>query len=158
MPQDFTIRPATLDDAESIMSMIAEFKTYLHALGDDYAFINFSIDNYRRDGFGEDPAFAALIAESDGLGMGYAIYAFEYSTDTGRRTYFSFTTCLFVPNNHRNRGVGENLMRRLSEICQSRGGDTVAWCVWHANETAIRFYRKMGAEASDKIVLMILRV
>jgi GNAT superfamily N-acetyltransferase len=156
MPEDFTIRPATLDDAESIMSMIAEFKAYLRALGDDYAFISFTIDNYRRDGFGEDPAFSALIVESGGRAMGYAIYAFEYSTDTGKRNIFLHD--LFVRAEYRGRGVGEKLMKRISEICKSRGGDTVAWCVWHANETAIRFYRKIGAETSNKILLMRLKV
>src|SRR4051794_40955931 len=132
------IRPSTIDDADAIGSMVDEFRSYLHALGDLDACVNFGSEQYRRDGFGENPAFRGLIAERGNEILGYALYSFEYSTDTGRRNLFIHD--LFVRGVYRGQGIGEAFMKRLTEICQAAGGESMVWVVWHTNESAIRFY------------------
>jgi hypothetical protein len=92
------IRNATFDDAHAIGCMVDEFRSYLQALGDVHACVNFGSEQYGRDGFGPSPAFQGLLAERDGQALAYALYAFDYSTDTGSRAepYF-YTTCSFAP-------------------------------------------------------------
>ena len=82
------IRTATIQDADAIGSMVDEFRSYLNALGDVHACVNFGGEQYSRDGFGATPSFQGLIAERDGVALGYALYSFDYSTDTGSRTVF----------------------------------------------------------------------
>src|SRR5215831_7523965 len=82
------IRNATIDDAPAIGSMVDEFRSYLQALGDVYACVNFGSEPYRRDGFGPNPAFQGLIAERDGQALAYALYAFDYSQILAAEPYF----------------------------------------------------------------------
>jgi ribosomal protein S18 acetylase RimI-like enzyme len=146
------IRTATIDDALAIGSMVEEFRSYLQALGDLHACVNFGSEQYRRDGFGLNPAFQGLIAERGGQALGYALYAFDYSTDTGSRTVFLHD--LFVRSACRGEGIGEALMQRLMEICKAAGATSMNWIVWHTNELAIRFYERMGAHSVDTVRLM----
>ena len=146
------IRTATIDDAPAIGSMVEEFRSYLHALGDLHACVNFGSEQYRRDGFGLNPAFQGLIAERGGQALAYALYAFDYSTDTGSRTVFLHD--LFVRSACRGEGIGEALMERLREICKAAGATSMNWLVWHTNELAIRFYERMGAHSVDTVRLM----
>ena len=84
--------------------------------------------------------------------MAYALYAFDYSTDTGSRTVFLHD--LFVRSACRGEGIGEALMQRLMEICKAAGATSMNWIVWHTNELAIRFYERMGAHSVDTVRLM----
>jgi ribosomal protein S18 acetylase RimI-like enzyme len=146
------IRNATIEDAHAIGSMVDEFRSYLQALGDVNACINFGSEQYRRDGFGPSPAFQGLIAERGGQALAYALYAFDYSTDTGSRT--AFLHDLFVRSASRGQGIGEALMLRLMEICRTAGATSMSWVVWHTNESAIGFYERIGAHSVDTVRLM----
>jgi ribosomal protein S18 acetylase RimI-like enzyme len=146
------IRNATPEDAHAIGSLVDEFRSYLQALGDVNACINFGSEQYRRDGFGPSPAFQGLIAERGGQALAYALYAFDYSTDTGSRT--AFLHDLFVRSASRGQGIGEALMLRLMEICRTAGATSMSWVVWHTNESAIGFYERIGAHSVDTVRLM----
>ena len=153
---ELIIRNATAEDAPAIGSMVDEFRSYLQALGDVHACINFGSEQYRRDGFGPNPAFQGLIAERSGQALAYALYAFDYSTDTGSRTVFLHD--LFVRSAFRGQGIGEAVMQRLMEICRVAGARSMTWVVWHTNESAIRFYEHMGARSVDTVRLMRLNL
>jgi ribosomal protein S18 acetylase RimI-like enzyme len=146
------IRNATIEDAHAIGAMVDEFRSYLQALGDVHACVNFGSEQYSRDGFGPSPAFQGLIAERNGEALAYALYAFDYSTDTGSRTVFLHD--LFVRSAARGQGIGEALMLRLTEICKSAGATSMSWVVWHTNESAIGFYEHIGARVVDTVRLM----
>jgi GNAT superfamily N-acetyltransferase len=150
-----TIRDATPADAGAICAMLDEFRDYLHALGNTTAIVSFGREEYLRDGFGPKRAFYTLIAESEGQPQGYAIYAFEYSTDTGRRNLFLHD--LFVRSVFRGQGVGEKLMNRVADVCRHAGGTAVAWAVWHSNP-AIEFYKRIGAKEISDVRFMYLEV
>jgi ribosomal protein S18 acetylase RimI-like enzyme len=150
------IRNATIDDAHAIGGMVDEFRSYLQALGDVHACVNFGSEQYSRDGFGPSPAFQGLIAERGSEPLAYALYAFDYSTDTGNRTVFLHD--LFVRSAARGQGIGEALMLRLKEICKAAGVTSMTWIVWHTNESAIGFYEHIGAHVVDTVRLMRLDV
>jgi GNAT superfamily N-acetyltransferase len=118
------------------LSRVDEFRSYLEALGDVHACVNFRNEQYRRDGFGPTPAFQGLIAERGGQALAYALYAFDYSADTGSRPVFLHD--LFVRSPCRGQGIGEALMQRLTEICKAAGATSMNWLFWHTNESAIR--------------------
>jgi hypothetical protein len=65
MTMPVTIRRANPGDAESIAELASEFHAYLNGLGDETEF-HFTASTYLRDGFGDKPAFLALVAELEG--------------------------------------------------------------------------------------------
>jgi GNAT superfamily N-acetyltransferase len=93
-----------------------------------------------------------LIAERAGQALAYALYALDYSTDTGSRTVFLHD--LFVRSAWRGQGIGEAVLERLMDICKAAGATSMSWLVWHTNESAIRFYEHMGAHSVDTVRLM----
>ena len=50
----------------------------------------------------------------------------------------------------RGKGVGRALLRHLARIAVERGCGRIEWSVLDWNETAIRFYRSIGARAMDE--------
>ncbi len=94
--------------------------------------------------FGPTPSAEAVIAELDGLPVGFALF---YST-------FSTWECLpgiwledlFVPPEHRRAGVGAALLRHLARVAVDRGCARLEWTALDWNTPALEFYAKLGAE------------
>ena len=78
------IRPFRPDDAEAVGAMAQELMAAMRALGDRNEG-RFDAACFRRDGFGERPAFAGLIAEEGGQAQGYLLYNEIYDTDLAQR-------------------------------------------------------------------------
>jgi GNAT superfamily N-acetyltransferase len=97
----------------------------------------------RRDGFGADPKFRAIIAEQDGQPAGFAFFFTCYSTRSGSGL---FLEDLFVREPFRGHGVGYSLLCRLAEIARKEGHHTIRLDVLDWNESAIQFYKSLGAE------------
>ena len=146
-----TIRQSRADDAEPIGRLAAEFHSYLRALGDETEF-DWGAAKYARDGFGEHPAFEGLVAEVDSRVAGYALYHFGYDTDRGQRLVHLID--LYVSPSFRRAGIGERLMRRVSEIGHTHGAEYMLWSVLKTNALAIGFYEKQGAEHVEHVQFM----
>jgi ribosomal protein S18 acetylase RimI-like enzyme len=149
------IRTATVDDAEAISKLAAEFHNYLKKLGDASNFY-FNASTYIRDGFGENPAFVGLVAESDEAVIGYLLLQFGYDTDQSRR--LAYVDDLYVGESWRGRGVGNALMIRAADIARSHGAQALWWGVHERNELAFRFYEGLGARYVKGIRFMSIDV
>jgi GNAT superfamily N-acetyltransferase len=97
-----------------------------------------------RDGFGPSPLFRVLLAEDGGEPVGFALYFLAYSTWRGQPSLY--LEDLFVPPEHRQKGIGMALMRRLARIALDERCGRFVWEVLDWNERAIRFYESLGAE------------
>lgn len=149
------IRPATADDAESISRLVAGLHRYLNELGDPTHF-HFNASTYLRDGFGENPAFLALIAEFDDKAVGYLLYHFGYDTDYSRRVVY--VVDLYVDEAYRGHGIGKALMKEASDAAQREGATALSWGVYERNELALRFYESLGARYVKGIHIMSIDV
>jgi GNAT superfamily N-acetyltransferase len=137
------IRPATVDDAALLRTMIrelAEFERELHLCVIEEA-------DLVRDGFGANPNFRALIAEWDGQPAGYALFFGCYSTWAGRRL---FLEDLFVREPFRGRGIGKALLASVARIAMRDNCYGLQWEVLDWNEKAIELYKSLGAEFLDQ--------
>lgn len=152
---NFSIRPATVDDAEAVTKLAEQLNVYIRSLGDKTNF-TFSPAAYRRDGFGSDPAFYGLVAENEGLIVGYLLYHFAYDTDHGRRT--AFIADLYVQSAAQGHGLGIALMRRAAEVVRERGVESLWWAVYKHNESAFRFYETLGARYLSDTRFMALDI
>jgi GNAT superfamily N-acetyltransferase len=93
--------------------------------------------------FGEAPAAHALLAFTDRRPIGYAVYFFTFSTMTGRRGLW--LEDLFIEPTFRKRGIGQALMAYLADIAAKNQCGRFEWSVLDWNQSAIRFYDRLGA-------------
>jgi GNAT superfamily N-acetyltransferase len=137
------IRPATVKDVAILKKLIgelAEFERLSHE-------VIITEDDLRRDGFGAQPKFRAMIAEWDGEPAGYAFIYTTYSTFKGSAEIF--LEDLFVRAQFRGKGIGKILLAEVARIARDEKCYGVRWEVLDWNQPAIDFYQSLGAEFRD---------
>jgi len=131
-------RAATMADVPLLRKLIQELAEYERESQE----VLITEDELRHDGFGPDPKFRAIIAEQDGQPAGFAFFFTSYSTWTGSGL---FLEDLFVREPFRGHGVGKALLCEVAEIARKEGYHTIRLDVLDWNESAIRFYKSLGA-------------
>ena len=154
-PYEYVIRKARLADVPAIAGLAAEFAQYLRGLGDTTEF-RLTADALARDGFGPEPAFGGVVAETAGVVVGYLLHHDGYDTDAACRLLI--VADLFVTQAVRGRGAGTALMREAREIAVSRGAKQLVWTVYRHNNEALRFYERIGGRHVQDLRLMCLDV
>ena len=134
---DLSVRPATAADAPVILKLIRELARFEKA---EHA-VKATVEDLRRDGWGESPRFEALIAETDGEPIGFALFFHNYSTWEGRAGLY--LEDLYVTPDGRSNGAGGALMTRLAQIAIERGCARFELSVLDWNP-ARRFYESLG--------------
>lgn len=132
-------RPATVADIPLLKRLVQELAQYERTP----EAVLITEEQLRRDGFGPNPKFRAIIAEQDGQPAGHAIFFTFYSTWTGAGL---FLEDLFVREPFRGHGVGKALLCQLAEIARNEGYHTIRLDVLDWNEPAIKFYKSLGAD------------
>ena len=98
------------------------------------------------------PPFECLIARRGGEPAGFALFCHNYSTWKGRRGIW--LEDLYVTPASRGRGVGRALLARVAGIAVERGCARLEWAVLDWNESAIGFYRELGARPLAEWTMM----
>jgi GNAT superfamily N-acetyltransferase len=137
------IRPARPDDVADIALLIRALASY-ERLADA---VVFDEDTLRAHLFGERPYAEVLLADEDGVIVGFALFFHTFSTFLGKPGVH--LEDLFVRAECRGRGHGRALLARLAELAVERGCGRVEWSVLDWNEPALGFYRSLGAEPVD---------
>jgi GNAT superfamily N-acetyltransferase len=135
-----TIRPAEASDAATIVRLVRELAGYEGLLDQ----VRLSEADVLRDGFGERPRFACLLAEVDGAPAGFALFFEDYSTFEGRPGIF--VEDLYVAEAARGLGLGRRLLARLAQIAVERDYRRLDLMVLHWNP-ARGFYERVGFRA-----------
>lgn len=143
MAPDFQIKPATAKDVAAILQLIRELAEYERAPNDAVA----TEEGLREVLFGERPAAHVLIARAGEEPVGFAVYFFNFSTWLGRPGLY--LEDLFVRPEHRAKGYGRALLVRLAQVAHERGCGRMEWAVLNWNDSAIQFYRKLGAKPME---------
>jgi ribosomal protein S18 acetylase RimI-like enzyme len=137
------------------MTLGTEFESDLRSLGLP-AESAFNAEAYLRDGFGSDPAFSGLVADTGTELLGYLLYHLGYDIDDAARILY--VVDLYVRRDSRRQGVGQALMGEAVRVCRELGGSQVCWSVYRSNALAFRFYEGIGASYTDDERLMNLNV
>ena len=138
------IRPATRQDAGEILQFIRALAAYER----EPDAVQATEADLLRHGFGENPYFACLLAEEDGVPAGFALYFFDFSTWLGRPGLY--LEDVFVHPQYRGRGIGKALLKRLAAIALEKGCARMKWEVLDWNTPAIEFYGAMGAKLKQE--------
>jgi GNAT superfamily N-acetyltransferase len=89
-----------------------------------------------------------LIAELDGLPVGFALYFHNFSTFKGKACLY--LEDIFIKPQYRGKGFGKAIFNRLAQIAVERGCDRFDWAVLDWNEPSINFYKSLGAFPMDE--------
>jgi GNAT superfamily N-acetyltransferase len=137
------IRAAAEKDVPLILAFIRELADYERLLHEVVA----TEERLRSTLFGARPAAEVVIAEVDGAPAGFALFFQNYSTFLAQPGIY--LEDLYVRPEARGRGIGRALLAHLARVAVERGCGRLEWWVLDWNESAIAFYRGLGAEAMD---------
>jgi GNAT superfamily N-acetyltransferase len=137
------IRPATADDTPTIARLIRALADYERLANK----VVLDEERLREHLFGPRPYAEVLLAEENGVIVGFALFFHTYSTFVGKPTMY--LEDLFVEPSHRGKGHGKQLLAALARLTAERGCGRLEWCVLDWNEPAIAFYRSLGAVPMD---------
>jgi GNAT superfamily N-acetyltransferase len=137
------IRPATVDDAALLRSLIWELADFEKESDE----VRVTAEDLARDGFGASPKFRALIAEWEGQPAGYALFFGYYSTWRGAGIYLED---VFVRPPFRGRGIGTALLAQVAQIARRENCILLKWEVLHWNQPAINLYKAMGGQFMEE--------
>ena len=132
------IRPAQAQDVGTLLRLIKE----LAAFEREPDAVKTTEADLLRDGFGERPAFEALLAERGSEAVGMALFFPNYSTWEGRQGLY--LEDLYVSEGERGLGTGRAILAELAAVCHERGYTRLDLSVLDWNETAYGFYRHLG--------------
>ena len=134
-----SVRPATPDDVETIYCFIVELAEYERAPDQ----VTGTPEMLRASLFGARPAAEALVAESAGEPVGFALFHSTFST--WECAAGIWLEDLYVPERLRRGGVGGALLAAVAAIASARGCPRMEWHALDWNDPALRFYERLGA-------------
>lgn len=135
---EILIRKAVLEDCPRILELIQELAVYEKAPQE----VTVTLKHFEDSGFGKAPVWWALVAETDGVVQGFALYYIRYSTWKGQRMYLED---LLVTEELRGKGIGALLFDELIKEAKEKGLNGIVWQVLEWNQPAINFYKKLHA-------------
>jgi GNAT superfamily N-acetyltransferase len=145
------IRRANKGDAPVILQLIKELAAYERAPDA----VEATEADLLATLFASDPrVFCDLIEVQDEVQngetrvAGMALWFLNYSTWQGKHGIY--LEDLFVRPEFRGNGYGKALLKHLAQICTAEGYGRLQWWVLDWNQSAIDFYRSIGAEAMDE--------
>jgi GNAT superfamily N-acetyltransferase len=146
----FSIETTTPADVPSLLDLIRELARFEHLEHEVQA----TADSLHESLFGFPPVAGALLSRCGHELAGYAIYFFTFSSFVGRLGIW--LDDLYVRPAYRRQGLGRTLLERVAGIGAQRGCGRFEWTALRWNESAIRFYQKLGARQLDEWVMLRL--
>jgi GNAT superfamily N-acetyltransferase len=141
---DIVIREAQADDIDTIKAFILALADY-ERLSNEVKADRATLARYL---FGPRPMAEVLIAQHDGVAVGFALFFHNFSTFEGRPGLY--LEDLFVLPEARGLGAGKALLARLAQLAIERDCARLEWSVLDWNAPAIAFYRALGARPMDE--------
>lgn len=136
---DIHISSATEADVPTILGFIralAEYEKLAHTVVATEQKLQDTLFGPRRHA-------EVLIARLNNQPAGFALFFHNYSTFLAKPGIY--LEDLFVLPEHRKKGVGKALLRKLAQLAKERNCGRLEWSVLDWNEPAIGFYQRLGA-------------
>ena len=140
---NFSLRFAQPADCDAIFNLIkalAEYEKLSNAVSGNANLLKQHL-------FDEPRYIEAIVADSMGKIVGFALFFHNYSTFLTKPGIY--LEDLFVLPDYRRQGIGKALLVKLAQIALERNCGRLEWSVLDWNEPAQKFYRTMGASILD---------
>ena len=138
MSSNPTFRNAVRGDAALILQFVKQLAEYEKML-DDVVADETTLEEWI---FDKQKAEVIFVME-DGREVGFALFFHNFSTFLGRAGIY--LEDLFVQPEHRGKGYGKALLKKLAAIAVERGCGRLEWSCLDWNKPSIDFYLSMGA-------------
>ena len=109
-------------------------------------------ETLRRSLFGPRPYAEVLLGYADEKPVAFAVFFHNFSTFLG--TPGLYLEDLFVVPEMRGHGFGKAMLVELARIARERNCGRFEWSVLDWNESAIGFYKKLGAVPMEDWMIM----
>jgi len=139
------VRFATENDIPYVHALIKELAEYEKAPQE----VTNTVNDMLKDGFGSNPIYKCLVAETDEVVSGMAIYFVKYSTWKGKGVYLDD---IVVTETMRRLGIGKLLFDAVMKDVREMGAKQLHWQVLDWNEPALKFYKKYNADLDSEWV------
>lgn len=140
----FSIREATIEDVPLVLWFIQQLAEY-ERLSHDAVMTE---EVLRETLFGPRRYAEVLLGYAEEKPVAFAVYFHNFSTFLGRPGLY--LEDLFVLPEMRGRGFGRAMLVALAKIAVERKCGRFEWTVLDWNQTAIGFYKKLGAVPMDE--------
>ena len=145
------IRRAKTEDCGRLAALLIEAFAFY---GDPQPLPASELAERLRRRLNQQPGFEALVAERDGVPVGFAIYAPVFWTTDCELALFLKE--IYVTESARSDGVGRALMAEMARVAVTRGWTRLVWTVDRFNRQAVRFYKSLpGLRVLDKNVFLV---
>jgi GNAT superfamily N-acetyltransferase len=144
MADKFEIKPATEQDTPLLLAFIKELAEY-EKLSDE---VDATEALLHKAFFGPKAHAEALLGYLNGAPVSFAIFFHNFSTFRGRSGIY--LEDLYVKPTVRGKGLGQKMLSHIARIAKSRRCARFEWWVLDWNETAISFYKRLGAVAMQE--------
>ena len=136
---EFTIRPATAQDADLVLALLTELAAYEKLLS------KFSLtrEAVARDFFGDGAPVKCELAFEGDIAVGLVTWYWTYATFAAARGLY--VEDLFVRPEWRGKGYGKALLQYLAAKAVAVNANRLEWLVLDWNAPAIEFYKGIGA-------------
>lgn len=144
-----TIRSASVDDLGELVQLCIEHAAYERTAFDPTG----KEEALHHMLFAPDARLRCLIAEENGLLIGYATFSVECSTWDA--DHYMHMDCLFLRPEARNKGIGRALMKMIAQEALISGITRMQWQTPSFNVDAVRFYDRMRPVKKEKFRLFL---
>lgn len=136
---NFQIQKATIEDVSIILDFIKSLADYEKLSHEVIA----TEELLKKTLFGERQVAEVVIGKEDGVPAAFALFFHNYSTFLGKPGIY--LEDLFVKPEFRRKGYGKKMLTFLSKIAIERNCGRLEWSVLDWNQSAINFYKSLGA-------------
>ncbi len=143
MPSPVSFRFAVPDDAALILRFIRDLATY-ERMADQVV----ATEDLLREWIFEKKKAEVLFAVAEGREVGFALFFHNFSTFLGRAGLY--LEDLFVLPEHRGKGYGTALLKKLAALAVERGCGRMEWWCLDWNKPSIALYRALGAQPMEE--------
>ena len=134
-----TFRTAERKDTALILEFIKELAEY-EKMSDDVVADEALLEEWIFDKQKAEVIFAV----EDGTEVGFALFFHNFSTFLGRAGIY--LEDLYVKPEHRGKGYGRAILKKLASIAVERGCGRLEWSCLDWNKPSIDFYLSLGAK------------
>jgi GNAT superfamily N-acetyltransferase len=141
---NFVIKEATIDDAETIFNFIYQLAVYEKLEKE----VTTTPEDLAKTLFAENSHVKTNIGYYKNKPVAFSLYFFNYSTFKGKPGLY--LEDLFVLPEMRGKGFGKKMLIKLAEIAKEKNCARFEWSVLNWNKPAIDFYKSLGAKPMDE--------
>jgi len=144
MSKNFKIKSATVNDISLVLNFIKELADYEKLLHEVVA----TEETLKETLFGDKSHAEVVIGYLDNIPVCFALFFHNFSTFLGRPGIY--LEDLFVKPEARGKGIGQKMLACLANLAKERKCGRLEWWCLDWNESAVNFYKKIGATPMDE--------